>query len=385
VWEPFVILVEAKAGQFRSDGRLGKTQWLKTDLERTVGSGTSQLARALAYINSTNRPRFRETKTGRTRSLDMRQVCRTFPLLVTQQELALAARVGDVRDLRLLIGTPEPVTLTAANLDTITRFCAGPEVFLHYLERRLAVQLGPHELLADEMNLFGAYLDNRLRLFDTLATAAGGLPVSIAWTALSERFDTESMHRLAGSPAGEPIRLRLPPGLEALLADLRTTGDAGSRRIAFELLDLTDPEMLTLAAALYRLRTDGTPEPGMLRRIVMEEGGLLVHVMGAVHGTLAEMKEVLSPRTIDEQRRRGARAALGFGVDLGTPGQPVVAAVWSGEPQGTGEKVDGPGTEPALVRPVMGWQPPGRNEPCWCGSGRKHKRCCLGRLRSSRS
>jgi uncharacterized protein YecA (UPF0149 family) len=20
--------------------------------------------------------------------------------------------------------------------------------------------------------------------------------------------------------------------------------------------------------------------------------------------------------------------------------------------------------------------PPGRNEPCWCGSGAKHKRCC---------
>lgn len=24
---------------------------------------------------------------------------------------------------------------------------------------------------------------------------------------------------------------------------------------------------------------------------------------------------------------------------------------------------------------VIAW-PPGRNEPCWCGSGRKHKRCC---------
>jgi len=24
---------------------------------------------------------------------------------------------------------------------------------------------------------------------------------------------------------------------------------------------------------------------------------------------------------------------------------------------------------------VLAW-PPGRNEPCWCGSGRKYKRCC---------
>jgi hypothetical protein len=26
--------------------------------------------------------------------------------------------------------------------------------------------------------------------------------------------------------------------------------------------------------------------------------------------------------------------------------------------------------------------PPGRNEPCWCGSGQKYKRCCLARARS---
>jgi uncharacterized protein YecA (UPF0149 family) len=30
----------------------------------------------------------------------------------------------------------------------------------------------------------------------------------------------------------------------------------------------------------------------------------------------------------------------------------------------------------ALARgEAIGW-PPGRNEPCWCGSGRKYKKCC---------
>lgn len=24
---------------------------------------------------------------------------------------------------------------------------------------------------------------------------------------------------------------------------------------------------------------------------------------------------------------------------------------------------------------VIAW-PPGRNQPCWCGSGRKYKKCC---------
>ncbi|MGO9505871.1 MAG: SEC-C metal-binding domain-containing protein, partial [Mycobacterium sp.] len=26
--------------------------------------------------------------------------------------------------------------------------------------------------------------------------------------------------------------------------------------------------------------------------------------------------------------------------------------------------------------PSMASWPPGRNQPCWCGSGRKYKKCC---------
>lgn len=128
-----MILIEAKAGQFRSEERLGETALLKTDLERTIGSGAGQLSRALAYINSTDRPVFREVKTGRSRRLNMSQVCRSYSLLVTQQELVLAARAAAVRELGLLPETPVPLNLAAASLDTITRFCAGTEVFLHYL------------------------------------------------------------------------------------------------------------------------------------------------------------------------------------------------------------------------------------------------------------
>lgn len=30
-------------------------------------------------------------------------------------------------------------------------------------------------------------------------------------------------------------------------------------------------------------------------------------------------------------------------------------------------------------QPVVAAPEPGRNEPCHCGSGRKYKKCCLGR------
>lgn len=71
------------------------------------------------------------------------------------------------------------------------------------------------------------------------------------------------------------------------------------------MLDLPGLKLLAVAGMLYRLRKDGLPAPGMQRRIVMEEGSRLVHALGVVHGSPAEINEVLVPRTIAEQRRRG--------------------------------------------------------------------------------
>ena len=46
-----------------------------------------------------------------------------------------------------------------------------------------------------------------------------------------------------------------------------------------------------------------------------------------------------------------------------------------------GETDDEDGARAALAREILSsgralpW-PPGRNDPCWCGSGNKYKRCC---------
>jgi uncharacterized protein YecA (UPF0149 family) len=44
--------------------------------------------------------------------------------------------------------------------------------------------------------------------------------------------------------------------------------------------------------------------------------------------------------------------------------------------------MDEPLDEP--VRPVISEKPPGRNEPCPCGSGKKYKRCCMQKEQAAR-
>lgn len=45
------------------------------------------------------------------------------------------------------------------------------------------------------------------------------------------------------------------------------------------------------------------------------------------------------------------------------------------EPPGTGEARSSYAAELARRYDAVAW-PPGRNAPCWCGSGRKYKTCC---------
>lgn len=65
------------------------------------------------------------------------------------------------------------------------------------------------------------------------------------------------------------------------------------------------------------------------------------------------------------------------------PGQPLKVAplaveelvATQGDEAGTGKGRSRLAAEMARTGRVIAW-PPGRNDPCWCGSGRKYKKCC---------
>lgn len=59
-------------------------------------------------------------------------------------------------------------------------------------------------------------------------------------------------------------------------------------------------------------------------------------------------------------------------------GDPVLVEVAT--PELLAATTAGDDTEAVVPGPVLAW-PPGRNEPCWCGSRTKYKKCCLPRAR----
>ena len=64
-WEPFLILVEAKSGQFRLESQLGDIGRLRSDLKNNIADAFDQVRRAARYVESHDEVRFVEKKTGR--------------------------------------------------------------------------------------------------------------------------------------------------------------------------------------------------------------------------------------------------------------------------------------------------------------------------------
>ena len=88
LWGPFLVLVEAKAKQFRLQSQLGDIPLLRTDLQKNIVDAFEQAQRAKRYIDATAQPILTEIKTGRALTINKQALERTFLLTVSQHQFA---------------------------------------------------------------------------------------------------------------------------------------------------------------------------------------------------------------------------------------------------------------------------------------------------------
>lgn len=141
-WEPFLILIEAKSGQFRLESQLGDVGRLRTDLKKNIADAFDQAQRAGRYVQSREQCEFTEKHTGRKLAIRRVDVQRTFLITASLRLLAnVATYLAWLTPLHLFTPAEYPWSVSLADLERVAEFCEGPDVFLHYIERRLAAQL----------------------------------------------------------------------------------------------------------------------------------------------------------------------------------------------------------------------------------------------------
>ena len=193
----------------------------------------------------------------------------------------------------------------------------------------------------------------------------------------SERFDEWFKAEEGISEERPDIRLKLPPKFLALIEELRRRDDDGARWIAFALLGLSQEAVSRIENDLGILREHAKPD-GRIRRMTINDDGLVVSVLAARGLPNNELRRHTAFRGSIEKYRLKTTASVSLGIDAGDITKPFDFAFW----------IEGPWEEDPVMnaalekeRPQLmpGQKLPGRNELCFCGSGKKFKKCCLGK------
>lgn len=377
-WGPFVLLIEAKAARFRMESQLGDAARLRSDLKANVEDAFQQARRAERYIRKVPQPVFREILTGRTLRFDRDDIRKIYLITVSQHHLAgVANRLATIKDLRLFLEGEYPFAICLSDLENIVEACPQPDIFLHYVERRLQVQHETVEILADELDLFGAYLDTRLQA-DRLWRNHGAEVNGLALDGFSRVFDKLVQYKRGEIEAPPEIRLKIPEEIARLLNELRGNSGDGARWISFALLSMSDTNLAGIAQAMKDIE-QADLAPGRFRSLVHEADGLVICILATQGASTTAVYERTFYRTRIEKYRRKAAISFGIGIMKGNT-RLLHGAIW----------MEGPWVHDSVMEEIIASEPvslpinrkdlPSRNSPCFCGSKKKFKKCCLPKI-----
>lgn len=391
VWGPFLIVAESKGRKIDRDAFRGGEHKLKNAISKNIEDAFSQTQRLVRALEANTTMTLKEKDTNRKVVVNANDVRRVMPISVTLQHLAgIPTQLAVTQRLGLFKGGAYPWSVSIDDLDVITRFAGTPDVFLHYIERRIAHQKLDVGLRGDELDIFDHYLDNRLHpdVYENRKEIREGPERRfIAFHGGEERFEPFYVAEWYGTnPPTDAIGLDVPDEVGAVLDELRNREDYGARWIAFALLGLNNSTLTKLASALRELGTREADGDRILR-ITVREGSVVVNVLA--HRGLSE-KEFFQHVTI-RGRMEHYRAKAGTTVSIGinqNSGKVFEVAQWlEGEWEYEEELEKMLKTDRDRPRNMIlssSSTKPGRNDLCPCGSGLKFKRCCMGRIGFSR-
>jgi len=146
-------------------------------------------------------------------------------------------------------------------------------------------------------------------------------------------------------------------------------------------LGLSNESIGTLCNALDALNSSHSHEHPT-QRYSFVENDLSISVLSARGLSKTAMEKVALERVTIEKYRNKSSKAVALVVDINSPNV-IDTAIWL-----ESEWVEIPEIEerikaerPKLILP-SGARKLGRNQPCFCGSGKKFKKCCINKAKS---
>ena len=372
-----LIVVQAKAKKLTIAARKGNDNQLKTDFAAAIQDSYDQgwtcaneiLAGGCRLVDDKGKevhlpPSIKEV-------FLFSLVSEHYPALAFQASQFLKFQTTDV--------IRPPFVIDVFLLDTLTEMLTTPLRFLSYVKLRVAAS--DKLMSGHELTVLGYHLKQNLWLDEKFDTVI--LEDSIAQdldTAMLVRRDNQPGD---DTPVGILTKLR-GTRYERLIKEIETKADPATLELGFHLLSMDEDSCMNVHRVLETItrkaQLDGNRHDVTLASSTPPCGVSL-------HCNPTPSPEAIAVlETCCAKRKYKQRAAQWFGVSVNPDGQ-VQFGVTLDFPWDPSEEMDRltANMKPAArVRDVLSQDTQGvsrtklgRNEPCYCGSGRKYKKCCL--------
>ena len=386
LFDDVMLLIEAKAGLGAMQSPAENFASHIRAIQNLVVKAYRQSKRFIDYMNSVPEATLYELQNGKyieNRRLNLSKFRLVIPIGLTVESFSpFSAMCKELPEIEPLLGKYPFISMSIDDLFVLNRLLPTTGELFHYLEVRQQVAAVRGANLFDELDHLGAYIaKNRfdLTLREQLAQGA----TTVAWDGFSEKVDRyfEEERWLNEPPPCQPYPEELSNLLKAL-AKTHTPGwlkfDSLIRNYGSEARTNLANMVKTLVQSLidYERRWlvyDGTPpllvwicrsgNPSRLEDVIHQAEITAL----ATHSGEVEALRLLvtSDGLFKEAQGLSVRSPLAIRMDY----QNLLI-----EAESIQKKI-----QKASISSANPVKKPRPNEPCWCGSGRKFKKCHMNR------
>jgi hypothetical protein len=253
-----ILIFQCKAKGLTRDARIGADfSRLRADMQAAIRSAFDQAVRARKYIISTDTPIL---KVGQMQlQIDGSAITDIYLINVTLMPfLIFATRFENIEEALGLFPEKEyPFSTSLGDLEIITQVLSSPAAFLHYIERRLAVEKTPFGVDADEMDLLGFYISQGMYF-----NVEGFSNITDLYlNGFSDEIDEYVYRKHDAHEDVKPPVAPVPEGFSDLIAGIERLSNLHRTDAAIALLDLNGPSRKRFVELLEKTK-DATRRDG---------------------------------------------------------------------------------------------------------------------------
>jgi hypothetical protein len=230
-----ILIFQCKAKGLTRDARIGADfVRLRTDLQAAIRLAFDQAVKARQYIRSIDAPTL---KVGNIAiRIDGSMITDIYLINITLMPfLTFATRFENIEEALGLFPEREyPFSTALGDLDIITQILKSPAAFLHYVNRRLALEKTRFAIDADEIDLLGFYLSQGM-YFDVADFAE---TTNLLLNGYSDEIDEYVYRKYDEHEDVQAPTAPVPAGFSELIAGIESLSNMYRTDVALALLDM---------------------------------------------------------------------------------------------------------------------------------------------------